>query len=121
MSDEGAFRQLLISSVCEQQLAQQYWFEGRCIDEANVLFMRIDSGNWLRFLFDCGKLFWRIEATPSLLDPAEVTGKYAYPLVDLTGRFLGTDRRAVDVSFYELTGGRGPKISFSGPNTVSVR
>lgn len=120
MSDEERFRQLVIGSVCKQLICQQYWFEGRCSDEANVLFMQTGRGKWLRFLFDCGEFFWRMEATPSLPEEAQMTGQYAYPIVDLTGRCGVADHQVVDLSFYELPRGRGLKVVFSEGKALIV-
>ena len=120
MSNEEGFRQLLIGSVCKQLICQQYWFEGRCSDGANALFMQLYRGGWVRFFFDCGEFFWRMEATPSSPDDLQMTGPYAYPVVDLTERCGVADHQVLDLSFYELPRGRGLKIVFSEGKAMIV-
>lgn len=42
----------------EELIAQEFWYDGECKDQANVLYIRA-SGKWFRLYFDYSIIFWR--------------------------------------------------------------
>ena len=77
-SSEQEFQSRSTGSVCSRIQTQQYWVDGKLVDEWNVLWMHLEDGSCLRFCFDANVFFWK-EAQPSL--PPE-TGSHSYKLVE---------------------------------------
>ena len=52
--------------VCNALLVQEYWYRGELVDEANVLFLRLDGDSWHRFFIDAGIVFWKTVEAPDV-------------------------------------------------------
>ena len=63
MTRESRFEAAALNRTCTGILVQEYLFRGSVHDEANVIFMSLDTGICLRFFFDAGVFFWKV-ATP---------------------------------------------------------
>jgi hypothetical protein len=107
-----AFKIHLIGQACERLLCQQYYFDGELLDEANVLFLGLASGAWVRFFYDSGKFFWRDEAIPSLPSITHPTDQYHYPITELTESFGITACKITQVAFRKIANGWQLRIWF---------
>ncbi len=58
----------LCGQVCESLIRQDYWYEGEKCEGVHLLFLKVVGGNWHRFHFDCGPLFWREVSAPDVWD-----------------------------------------------------
>ena len=56
-------------STCEALIKQEYWYKNKKSDDVHILFLKIQNGNWHRFFFDCGVLFWKEVDAPDVFDP----------------------------------------------------
>src|SRR5262249_336843 len=70
----------IAGGVCTALLAQQYWYRGKLVAEANVLFLKLQDRIWHRFFIDGGVVFWRTVDAPD--DPAD-EGHHRYVHLDL--------------------------------------
>ena len=55
---------------------QQSWFRGQLTAEANVLFLQLAPGSWLRFFFDAGVFFWRMVDAPDAGERGDEDSEY---------------------------------------------
>jgi hypothetical protein len=49
----------LVGRRCESLVMQEYWYLGEKFKGVNVLFLKLEDGEWQRFFFDCGDFFWK--------------------------------------------------------------
>ena len=74
----------LTGARCAALLVQEFWYAGKRVSPANVLFLAIQGGAWHRIAVDAGVVFWRVEAAPSLPTPEMDSEQYGqHPLVDI--------------------------------------
>jgi hypothetical protein len=66
--------------LCRALLAQEYWYRGQLVSNANVLFLRLNEVLWHRFFIDAGVVFWRTVETP---DPPAGDDDDTYPQTDV--------------------------------------
>ena len=59
MCDFDGFRRAVEGAQCLGLLAQEYRRDGDLVSPANVLFLQVAPGRWLRFFLDAGVFFWR--------------------------------------------------------------
>jgi hypothetical protein len=50
----------LAGRTCQAFICQQFFADGRLVDEANVTFLKFDA-EWFRLYFEPGLIFWRPE------------------------------------------------------------
>jgi hypothetical protein len=67
--------------VCEAFLCQSYWYEGREVEPANVVYLQFGSV-WRRLYMDRGIVFWRPQDGPPEPHDAASEG-CSYPVVDV--------------------------------------
>ena len=119
MDVRAEFRRLAEGQPCLSLIAQRYWYAGQLEDEANVLFLQTGEDRWLRFFFDCGVFFVRVEEEPSLLDG--VGEPLNFTAADLSARHGFEGRLVEAVEFEEVPGGGALRLRFAGGGTLVVR
>lgn len=84
-------------------IAEEYWHRGVKSDGANVLWIRVTGGDWLRLYIDFGTVYWRTFTTPPR----------PYTLPELEGevrlRDAGRDFSLVDEVIEDVVGVVTPK------------
>jgi len=92
----------LAGVACEELFCQQYWYDGKLAEEANVIYLRCGSV-WHSLCIDCGVIFWRTGQTAPL--PHEIPDLAAsYRVVDLS---VELDLRAQTIKGYETSAVNG--------------
>lgn len=104
-------------AVCEAVLVQAYYYRGRLVSEANVLFLRLGDG-WHRVFIEAGVVFWqRVEA----LDSAGEYDRHHYPLTDLGAAYGFAGKRLSGITAVDLPSGGELRLSFMGAPTLVFR
>ena len=84
-----------------------------------MLFLQTAEDRWLRFFFDRGVFFARVEEEPSLLDGAGEPLKFT--AADLSTRHGFEGQRVEVVEFGETAGGGTLRLRFAGGGALLVR
>jgi hypothetical protein len=103
---------------CRALIAQEYWYRGELISDANVLFLRLQNDTWHRFLIDAGVVFWSTVAAPEA--PEEDSG-YRHPHKDIGVLYGLVGKRLSTVSTADLPGGGELRLDFDGGETLILR
>ena len=102
--------------VCQELLAEDYYFAGVLDSPASVVHFQIGCA-WYRLYFDCGIIFWRnSDAPPEGCQMPELNAEFRI-------RDLGEDykiRGALfdGIAMYAIEGGAEVKFSFSGNRVI---
>ncbi|MBC7529621.1 MAG: hypothetical protein H7308_19000 [Chthonomonadaceae bacterium] len=72
----------LAGCVCTALLCQQFWYRGELSADANVVFLETDGQQWHRFSIDAGEVFWRLVASPDLIETSS-EDEFHYPHVEI--------------------------------------
>ncbi len=103
----------LTEKVCEAFRCQQFWHQGQLTDEFSVLFLKVRKGQWHRFFFDCGSLFWKTyEATDEV--NTKLSDEFHYPQVDLSNRVPVVGRAITNINVKDWGDKVGLILSFEG-------
>jgi len=100
---------------CTGLIAQEYWYQGEQITEANVMFLQLEDGMWHRFFVDAGVVFWKTVAVPN---PPGEDGDHRYPLTDIGAVHGVLGRRLSSVSAVEVPNGCEIRLEFEGDKSV---
>ncbi len=74
----------LTEQLCEELICQQYWHQGKLIQEVDILFLKV-NGRWHQLYFDAGTVFWRLQQeAPVEQQAGEI---FAYPLINIGEKF----------------------------------
>jgi hypothetical protein len=110
----------LTGEVCESLVKQEFWLEGAKSADVNVLFLKVKNGNWHRFFFDCGPLFWREVEAPDVWNttPSDL---YHYPQIEI-GSGLGVAGQPIEsVKLLESTGLAEVRLQFANGTLLVLR
>jgi hypothetical protein len=75
----------ITGSPCEELICQQSWYNGKLVDEANVIYLKF-QGSWHMLFFDCSIISWGKEEEGPMEVGATEEG-FSCPLVDLGREF----------------------------------
>jgi hypothetical protein len=108
----------ITGQTCTALVAQQYWHCGKLVDEANVLFLKLEGRLWHRFFIDGGVVFWRTVDAPD--HPGE-EGDHRYTHTDIGAAqgFAGKELKRVSTA--DLPGGGEMRLEFRGAPTLIFR
>ena len=107
----------LENSVIEELIAQEFWSEGKCEDQVNVLYVKV-SGNWVRLYFDYSIIFWR-SGDNGVHD--EGADRSMYPLIDLGAQLGVVGNKITSCVGSLIDGGAQVKFKFSGGQSLTVQ
>ena len=110
----------LAGSVCDELLVQQYWYLGRLVEPANVIYLQV-NGKWHRLFFDCGIVFWRQSQGPTLAAPATEEEEFAYLLIDLGRQLCLRGLLLANMGATPIEGGSQVQVAFANGVTVAFR
>jgi hypothetical protein len=102
---------------CQALLLQAHYYRGQLVNDASVLFLRLDAGRWHRVFIEAGVIFWH---TVDGLDSPD-GDRHHYTVTDLGAGHGLIGRRLMDVSTADLPGGGELRLSFEGNLRVRVR
>ena len=101
----------------EGLVAQEFWCDGECEDQANILYLRA-SGEWFRLYFDYSIIFWRPGDNGFQNEDVD---RSMYPLVDL-GRDLGVvGSKILSCVGSLISGGAQVEFKFSNGQSLTVQ
>ena len=109
----------LQDQVCEELICQQFWLEGKLVNEVDVLYIKTE-GRWHQLYFDEGIVFWRPQQQapqPFAQSPGDV---FAYPFVDVAQKYQLRDRMITSLNVEPLLQGVRVSFSFEKAGTVIV-
>ncbi|OHX35991.1 hypothetical protein BJL95_02825 [Methylomonas sp. LWB] len=110
----------LKTKVIEKLIAQEYWYQGKLEEAANVIWLKI-SGKWYRLYFDYGIVFWReSNETPHYVKP-EASGDYDYPLNDLTEKCDLSGKAIESCEGSVITGGSQVVFKFENGKIIKFK
>ncbi len=72
----------LSGHLCDELLCQQYWYQGKLVDEVDVLFIKAD-GRWHELYFENGTIFWRAPGEMPAPFEEKKADPFSYPRIDL--------------------------------------
>ena len=113
------FRRLAMGQRCLALIVQRYEYAGELVDDANVLYLQVGDTQWLRFFFDGGYFFCRVEPELTLAELAEDDMKFTG--TDLGAQHNLVGRRIAGAEFTELPDGAELHLEFEGGTTVVLR
>lgn len=87
MTTESGFVAAALNQTCTGIVVQEYHFRGYVHDEANVIFMSLETGNCLRFFFDAGVFFWKV--APPVVAPSDDQSEYRLVEPEFAERLRG--------------------------------
>jgi hypothetical protein len=76
----------LANQFCEALICQQYWYQGRKVQEVDNLLIQV-NGRWSQLYFDAGIVFWRLmPQAPAPIEP-QAQELFAYPWIDVAEKY----------------------------------
>jgi hypothetical protein len=76
----------LTEQLCEQLICQQYWYQGKLVQEVDVLYLKV-NGRWHQLYFEEGIVFWRTQRHEPLSIEQQEASPFDYPLIDIGQKF----------------------------------
>ena len=113
------FRRLAIGQHCLALIAQRYEYAGELVEDANVVYLQVADTQWLRFFFDSGYFFCRVEPKLTLAEFAE--DEMRFTGVDLATQHNLVGRRIEAAEFTELPDGAELRLEFERGATLVLR
>jgi hypothetical protein len=101
--------------VCEALLVQAHYYRGTLVNEANVLFLKLQEGSWHRVFIEAGIVFWQ---TVDRLDSPD-QDRHHFTLTDLAAAHGLAGRRLVGVATGDLPSGGELRLLFAGGGSVA--
>ena len=80
----------LTEQLCEELICQQYWHQGKLVQEVDILFLKV-NGRWHQLYFDTGKVFWRLQKVAPVAVEQQAADSFSYPLIDIGEKFALQD------------------------------
>jgi hypothetical protein len=115
----------LAGARCAGVLAQEFWYAGRRVSPANVLFVCVEGADglaWHRIALDVGLVFWRVEHAPSLPTSRDDSDLYGeHPVVNLGALYGLVGRRIVAVRAVEAADADELLFVFEDGPTIALR
>ena len=113
------FRRRAVGQRCLALIAQRYEYAGELVEDANVVYLQVAETVWLRFFFDGGEFFCRVEPELTLTEFAEDDMKFTG--ADLGAQHSLVEQRIEDVQLLEFAEGGELRIDFEGGATLVLR
>ena len=104
-------------AVCNALFLQAYYYRGKLVSEANVLFLQLGDGGWHRIFIDGGIVFW--QRVDGLDSPDQ--DRHHYTLTDLGALHRYARRRVVRVEAAVLPEGGELRLTFEGAPPLVYR
>ena len=82
MLETNGIPPLLTNQLCEELLCQQYWYQGKLVQEVDVLLLKV-NGRWHQLYFDEGIVFWRLQQQAPVAVEQQAGDPFSYPLIDI--------------------------------------
>jgi len=76
----------LTEQLCEQLICQQYWHQGKLVQEVDILFLKV-NGHWHQLYFDAGRVFWRIQKVAPVQVEQLAGDTFSYPLINIGEKY----------------------------------
>ena len=76
----------LTEQLCEELICQQYWHQGKLVQEVDILFLKV-NGHWHQLYFDTGMVFWRIQQVAPVQVEQQAGDTFSYPLINIGEKF----------------------------------
>jgi hypothetical protein len=103
--------------ICEALLVQAHYYRGQLVNEANVLFLRLERGGWHRIFIEAGVVFWH---TVDALDSPD-GDRHHYTVTDLGAAHGLVGQRLQGLTTADVPGGGELRLDFSGGAGVRLR
>src|SRR5437764_3808780 len=104
--------------ACRALIAQEYWYRGELVSDANVLFLRLEDDIWHRFFIDAGVVFWK---TAAAREAPKEDDDHHYPHTDIGVLYGFTGKRLSNVSTADLPGGGELRLDFDSGEAIILR
>ena len=109
----------LTNQVCEELLCQQYYYEGKLVQEVDILLLKI-NGRWHQLYFDAGVVFWRIKQGAPEPNVQEEGSPFSYPLLDIGEQYGLRDCTISEVLTEPLVEGVRVSLVFDEQGTLLI-
>ena len=76
----------LTEQLCEELICQQYWHQGKLVQEVDILFLKV-NGHWHQLYFDAGMVFWRLQKVAPVAVVQQPGDTFSYPLIDIGEKY----------------------------------
>jgi tetratricopeptide (TPR) repeat protein len=104
--------------VCEALLQQAHYYRGQLVNDANVLFLRLEGNPaWHRIFIEAGVIFWH---TVDTLDSPDAD-RHHYTVTDLGTAHGLAGRRLIGLTTADVPAGGELRLLFAGDAGVSFR
>ena len=109
----------LANQFCEALICQQYWYQGRKVQEVDALLIQV-NGRWSQLYFDAGIVFWRLKPEA----PAPITSQpqdlFAYPWIDVAQKYGLREALIRECQTEALVGGARVALEFAERGVLLV-
>jgi hypothetical protein len=109
----------LTNQLCEELLCQQYWYQGKLVQEVDVLLLKV-NGRWHQLYFDEGIVFWRIQQEAPVPVEQQVGDPFAYPLINIGEKFAIKDGIFIDYITEPLVEGARVTLVFEDKGSLLI-
>ena len=109
----------LNNQVCEACFCQQYWSQGKLVQEVDVLLLKV-NGHWQQLYFDTGIVFWRTLQEPPQQAVAPADAPFTYPWIDLGEQHGLNDAVISDTLTEALVEGARVTLVFEGVGSLII-
>ena len=107
----------IAGAVCNALFVQAYYYRGKLVSEANVLFLQLGDGGWHRIFIDGGIVFW--QRVDGLDSPDQ--DRHHYTLTDLGALHGYAGRRVTRVETADLPEGGELRLTFEDRPPIVYR
>ena len=98
----------LTEQLCEEIICQQYWHQGKLVQEVDILFLKVNR-RWHQLYFDTGMVFWRIQKVAPVQVEQQAGDTFSYPLINIGEKFAIQNCIIVDCITESL--GEGSRVT----------
>ena len=109
----------LTNQLCEELLCQQYWQQGKQVQEVDALLIKV-NGRWHELYFDAGIVFWRLQQEAPVPVPQQSGDPFSYPLIDLGEKYGLKDSFIRDVMTDPLVDGARVTLIFADKGELLI-
>ena len=109
----------LTEQLCEELICQQYWHQGKLVQEVDILFLKV-NGRWHQLYFDAGIVFWRIQQEAPVPVEQQARSPFAYPLINLGEKFGIKNGIIADCTTESLVEGARVTLVFEDKGTLFI-
>ena len=119
MLETNGIPPLLTNQLCEELLCQQYWYQGKLVQEVDVLLLKV-NGRWHQLYFDEGIVFWRLQQQAPVAVEQQAGDPFAYPLIDLGDKFAIKGGVIIDCITEPLVEGARVSLVFEDKGSLII-